>query len=106
MKKICVITASVGKNLELAEVIVSHLKKHNAEVSLLNLAELNLPLYSTLAESHHKAEVIVAPFKEQLNADAFVIVSPEYNGAPPPVFTNFIAWVSRSTKNWRETFNR
>lgn len=106
MKKICVITASVGKNLELAEAIVAHLKKHNADVNLLNLVNLNLPLYSTIAESHHKAEVLVAPFKEQLNVDAFVIVAPEYNGAPPPVFANFIAWVSRSTKNWRDTFNR
>jgi chromate reductase len=106
MKKICVITASVGKNLELAQAIVGHLQKHNAEVSLLNLVDLHLPLYSSLAESHHKAEVLVAPFKDQLNVDAFVIVAPEYNGAPPPVFTNFISWVSRSTKNWRETFNK
>lgn len=105
MKKICVITTSVGKNLELAEVIVAQFKKRNAQVSLLNLVELNLPLYSTVAESHHKAEVLVAPFKDQLDADGFVFVSPEYNGSTPPVFNNFLAWVSRSTKNWRETFN-
>ena len=106
MKKICVITASIGKNLELAQLIVSHLKKHNAEVTLIDLVSLNLPLYSSAAESHHKAEVLVEPFKEQLKADAFVFVAPEYNGGPPPVFTNFVAWVSRSTKNWRDTFNR
>jgi len=105
MKKICVITTSVGKNLELAEAIVAHFKKNNAEASLLNLVELNLPLYSTVAESHHKAEVLVAPFKDQLDADGFVFVSPEYNGSTPPVFNNFLAWVSRSTKNWRDTFN-
>lgn len=105
MKKICVITTSVGKNLELAESIVAHLKKHNAQVSLLNLVELNLPLYSTVAESHHKAEVLVAPFKEKLDVDGFIFVSPEYNGSTPPVFNNFLAWVSRSTKNWRDTFN-
>lgn len=105
MKKICVITTSVGKNLELAHAIVAHFKKHNAQVSLLNLVELNLPLYSTVAESHHKAEVLVAPFKDQLDADGFVFVSPEYNGSTPPVFNNFLAWVSRSTKNWRDTFN-
>lgn len=106
MKKICVITASVGKNLELAESIIAHLKNNGAEASLLNLVELNLPLYSTVAENHHKAEMLVAPFKEELNADAFVFVAPEYNGGPPPVFNNFLAWVSRSTKNWRDTFNR
>lgn len=105
MKKISVITASVGKNLELAETIVAHLKKHGANASLLNLVELELPLYSTIAETRHQAEVIVSPFKEQLDADAFVFVSPEYNGSTPPVFNNFLAWVSRSTKNWRETFN-
>lgn len=105
MKKICVITASVGKNLELAQAIVAHLKKHNADASLLNLVDLDLPLYSTVAETRHEAQVLVAPFKEQLEADAFVFVSPEYNGSTPPVFNNFLAWTSRSTKNWRETFN-
>lgn len=106
MKKICVITASVGKNLELAESIVTHLKNNKAEAHLLNLVELNLPLYTSLSESHHKAEVLVAPFKDLLDVDGFVIVAPEYNGGPPPVLNNFIAWVSRSTKNWRDTFNR
>lgn len=106
MKKICVITASTGKNLELSLGIIEHLKKHNAEVSLINIVEHNLPLYSTNAESHHKAEELIAPFKEQLRADAFIIVAPEYNGGLPPSFSNFLAWVSRSTKNWRETFNR
>jgi chromate reductase len=105
MKKICVITTSVGKNLELSVAIVANLKKHGANASLLNLVELELPLYSTVAETRHQAEVLVAPFKEQLDADAFVFVSPEYNGSTPPVFNNFLAWVSRSTKNWRETFN-
>lgn len=105
MKKICVISASVGKNLELSEAIVAHLKKHGANASLLNLVDLDLPLYSTVAETRHQAEVLVAPFKEKLDVDAFVFVSPEYNGSTPPVFNNFLAWVSRSTKNWRETFN-
>lgn len=105
MKKICVIATSVGKNLELAEAIVAHLKKHGADATLLNLVELDLPLYSTVAETRHQAEVLVAPFKEKLHAEAFVFVSPEYNGSTPPVFNNFLAWVSRSTKNWRETFN-
>lgn len=106
MKKICVIAASVGKNLELAEAIAAHLRTHKADAKVLNLVELHLPLYSSLAESHHKAEVLVAPFKDQLDVDAFVIVTPEYNGGPPPVLNNFIAWVSRATKNWRDTFNK
>ncbi|MBC7427197.1 MAG: NAD(P)H-dependent oxidoreductase [Bacteriovorax sp.] len=106
MKKICVITASTGKNLELANGIMEHLKKHDAQATLINIVELHLPLYSTHMESHHKAEDLVAPFKHQLDADAFIIVAPEYNGGPPPAFSNFLSWISRSTKNWRDTFNK
>ena len=90
MKKICVIVTSVGKNLELSETIVAHLRSHNVEVNLLSLVDLDLPLYSTVAETRHQAEVLVAPFKDKLNADGFIFVSPEYNGSTPPVFNNFL----------------
>lgn len=106
MKKICVISASTGKNLELAHSIIEQLKKHQAEATLINIVELQLPLYSAQAETQFKAEELIAPFKHQLDVDAFIIVAPEYNGGPPPVFSNFLSWVSRSTKNWRETFNK
>jgi chromate reductase len=106
MKKICVVSASVGKNLELAHSIVEKLKQDsNINVHLLDLVKLKLPLYSSEIESTHKPEEVVAPFKELLNVDGFIFLAPEYNGAPPPTFTNFLAWVSRSTKNWREAFN-
>lgn len=105
MKKVCVVVASVGKNLELALEIKAHLETKQAKVALLNLVEMDLPMYSSLAEKVHSAETIISEYKDSLHADALIFVAPEYNGGPPPVFSNFIAWVSRSTKNWRECFN-
>ncbi len=106
MKKICVVSASVGKNLELANAIIEKLQKNSSvNVHLLDLVKLNLPLYTSEIETHYKPEEVVAPFKDLLNVDGFIFLSPEYNGAPTPTFINFIAWVSRSTKNWRDAFN-
>ena len=105
MKKICIVVASIGKNVELAGEIEASLKSKNIETSTLNLVEINLPLYSTAAEAQHSAEQLIKPHLNHLSADGFVFVSPEYNGSTPPVINNFVAWVSRSTKNWRETFN-
>lgn len=104
-KKICIVLASIGKNLGLANEISEVLKEKNCEVSFLNIVEMNLPLYSSSAETIHSAEVLINPYKDHIIADGFVFVAPEYNGGPPPTFNNFLAWVSRSTKNWRETFN-
>lgn len=105
MAKICIIVASVGKNLKLADEIRHYLKTKNAEVHILNLVEMNLPMYTSQSEAHHSAEKLISTYKDTLHADALIFVAPEYNGGPPPVFSNFIAWVSRSTKNWRECFN-
>lgn len=105
MKQICIVVASPGKNLQLANDIAHHLKEKMIHVRLLNLVEMNLPMYTSQAEAHHSAEKLMADYKDDLNVDGLIFVAPEYNGAPPPAFSNFLAWVSRSTKNWRECFN-
>lgn len=104
-KKICIVVASIGKNLELANEIAEVLREKNIEVCFLNIVEMNLPLYTSAAEALHSAEELINPIKESITADGFVFVAPEYNGGPPPSFNNFLAWVSRSTKNWRKTFS-
>lgn len=105
MKKICIIVASIGKNLELAQEIAEVLKEKKIESCFLNIVDMNLPLYTSAAESEHSAEELIMPYQKHISADAFIFVAPEYNGGPPPSFTNFLAWVSRSAKNWREHFN-
>lgn len=104
-KKICIVVASIGKNLELGNEIAEVLSDKNIEISFLNIVEMNLPLYTSAAEALHSAEELITPYRNAIDADAFIFVAPEYNGGPPPSFNNFLAWVSRSTKNWRETFS-
>lgn len=103
--KICILSFSEGKNLELAKRIEAKLNSLGAETTLLDILALDLPLYSTKSEKTYEAEKLVSPFKELIKAPAFIFVAPEYNGGPPPAFGNFLSWVSRSTKDWRETFN-
>ncbi len=105
MKKIAIVVASIGKNLELAHEVQKILETKGIAVSLLNVVEMNLPLYSSKSDAVHSAEALMSPYKEQMTADGFIFIAPEYNGGPPPAFNNFIAWISRSTKNWREAFN-
>lgn len=103
--KICIVAFSEGKNLELSSRFSDKFKSLNIESSIIDIVKIKLPLYTTQTEKEFQASEVVAPFRELLNADGFVFVAPEYNGGPPPSFSNFLAWVSRSTKEWREVFN-
>lgn len=104
--KILIVTASEVKNLELANKFQESLRNAGAEVSLINLVELDLPLYSSRTESRYNAAELL---KDQLphftSANGFVFIAPEYNGSTPPVFNNFLAWLSRSDKDWRHFLN-
>jgi chromate reductase, NAD(P)H dehydrogenase (quinone) len=103
--KICILAFSEGKNLELAKLFEEKLKSMGVTASVLDLVEVDLPLYTTKNEKIYDPATLISPFRELLNAEGFIFVAPEYNGGPPPSFSNFLAWVSRSTKQWREVFN-
>lgn len=102
--KIVIITASEKKNLELAQSFQNQLK--NTDVSVINLVDLDLPLYTSRADEKYKApDLLGSHYQSILDAKGLVFIAPEYNGSTPPVFNNFLAWLSRSTKNWRESLN-
>lgn len=103
--KICIAVFSQGKNMELARKIEEALGSRSAQVEILDVVSLELPLYSMVAEKKHDPLDVVKPFKDKLVCDAFVFVAPEYNGNTPPTFSNFLAWTSRSSKEWRDVFN-
>lgn len=106
MAKILIVTASEVKNLELAKKFQEQLKLLGNEASILQLVELNLPLYSSINEPKYDGKKLLGHWYDELHAaNGFVFLAPEYNGGLPPVFTNFLAWVSRSSKDWRECFN-
>ena len=39
-----------------------------------------------------------------VGSDAIIWCSPEYNGGISPILTNAIAWISRTTDDWKEGF--
>lgn len=105
-KSIVIITASEVKNLELAEKFKSSLESQNCNVSIINLVDLDLPLYSTRTDNKYKGEELLKNQLPLLNAaQGYVFIAPEYNGSTPPVFNNFLAWLSRSSKDWRNCLN-
>lgn len=100
-----IITASNGKNLELAQHLASLAAPMDCPTQVLDLTELDLPLYTPQAHAQGTpatVEDLAARFRA---ADTFFFCAPEYNGSIPPTLTNAVAWLSVSTDDFRELFN-
>lgn len=106
MSKIAILVASSVNNQKLGLRLQELAIKENCEVELINLVDLDLPLYSTVEEEKNgvpKTAVDLA--KKVLALNAFIIVAPEYNGVMPPVLNNATAWITRATEDWRDAFS-
>lgn len=105
-KKITIVTASGVKNLELAQSFEQKFTQMGANASILNLMNIELPLYTSESDKKYNSKELLGPWLDQLQTShGFVFLAPEYNGGIPPLFSNFLAWVSRSSQDWREYFN-
>lgn len=103
---IVIITASEMKNLELAKKFADVLGHLGSSATIINLVDLDLPLYSSRAEGKFNPQEVLKNELSQIEkADGFVFIAPEYNGSTPPIFNNFLAWLSRSSKDWRQYLN-
>lgn len=103
MAKFLMITATSGTNLELAERFadVARDKGHHADI--VDLAAMDLPMFTVARSSDPKQSPDVSELTEQMiDADAWIVVAPEYNGSFPPTLNNAIAWLSRDWKNFRK----
>jgi chromate reductase len=105
MKKMTILVASSGKNVELGNKVKDYASENGFEVSMINLVELELPLYSTEEEQNGIPQKAKDLTKSLIDADSLVVISPEYNGSMAPSLNNAVAWVSRSSEQWREAFN-
>ncbi len=106
MSKIGILVSSSNNNQKLALKIQELALSQNIEVELINLVDLNLPLYNTNEEEKNGIpEVVLDLASKILELNAFIVVAPEYNGVIPPVLNNAVAWTSRATKDWRDAFN-
>ncbi len=94
--KIVVIFGSVREGrqgIKAARFIVDNLKKRKHDVILVDPKEYNLPLLDKMYKQYEKGkapealEKLAKIFRE---ADAFVIVTAEYNHIPPPALVNLL----------------
>tara|TARA_Y100000589_G_C27161463_1_gene632947 strand:+ start:595 stop:1125 length:531 start_codon:yes stop_codon:yes gene_type:complete len=101
-----IISASNGKNLELSHKFAKKCNELNLSSEILDLTELNIPLYNPRIHSKCDIPKELQIVKEKLfKIEKWIFCAPEYNGSIPPILSNFIAWLSVSGDDFRNLFN-
>lgn len=100
-----IFVASLNENMKLANILKEQLNSLGKQSEIINLVDLNLPMYDSYKEEHDGIPAKVNELIEKMKkADGYVFVSPEYNYSLPPVLVNTVAWVSRVGDDFRELF--
>ncbi|PIP88681.1 MAG: hypothetical protein COW01_14170 [Bdellovibrionales bacterium CG12_big_fil_rev_8_21_14_0_65_38_15] len=103
MKNVIILSATTRSNLQLSKDIASHAPDDlNCEIVVIE--EMNLPLYCPQVEEKGIPPAVTELVTKMSAAGALILVAPEYNGSIPPVMNNLIAWISRASKEWRQSF--
>ena len=85
-------------NRQLAQVAAQLAQGQSAQVTLLELSTLNIPLYNADLEAQGTPPDVLR-LKETLDAHpAWIICSPEYNGSYTALLKNTIDWASSPIK--------
>jgi NAD(P)H-dependent FMN reductase len=96
---ICGSTRVQSYNRKLLDIAASEARRAGAQVEIIDLKALALPFFDEDLEAR---EGIVPPAmqlkQKMLEADGFIIASPEYNGSFSAVLKNAIDWASRQAE--------
>ena len=101
MKKILIISATSGNNLDLANDIRKLLRIDN---ELISLEDYQLPLYTGKVKIDNQT-IINKLCNKVVDASGFIFCGPEYNGGSTPILINAITWISVTTEHWRDSFS-
>jgi NAD(P)H-dependent FMN reductase len=83
-------------NRKLAVAAAAELERHGLEVTLADLRDYPMPMYDGDLEASAGMPEAAKAFKRLMRThDAWVIVSPEYNGSFSALFKNTIDWATR-----------
>ncbi len=94
-------TATSGTNRELADVFASTAIAKGHEAEVVDLAEMDLPMFTVARSKDPESAPDISDFISAMNdADAWIVVAPEYNGSIPPTLNNAVAWMSTSV-DWQ-----
>jgi chromate reductase, NAD(P)H dehydrogenase (quinone) len=99
MTKILAFAGSISDasvNLKLVNYAVKELREKGQEVTIVDLKDYPLPIYSEAAEFPKEALEL---FKLMNEHSAWIIASPEHNSSITVCLKNLIDWTSRAPKN-------
>src|SRR5438477_3479558 len=83
-------------NARLASAAVEELMRHDADVTRVSLGDFPLPIYDGDLEYRSGVPKNAINLKRMIAShDGVLLVSPEYNSAPPALLKNAIDWISR-----------
>ena len=83
-------------NHQLAAAAAAHARTAGAEALEFDLRALALPVYDGDIEAREGTPASLVAWLDAIsNCDAVLVVTPEYNGFPPPVLINAFDWLSR-----------
>lgn len=100
MTKIAVIVGSLrdgSYNRLLGDLAATQLEGQGADVTRVDLAAYDLPIYSDALEKNAFPAGALALKQVMTAQDGLLFVSPEYNGSIPSLLKNAIDWASRPT---------
>ena len=106
VESVLILSASSGKNLALANAFKETFTSRNLNAEVVDLTELDWPLYTPLTEKNPDAVPDTNSLSDFImKASALVVCAPEYNGLTPPTLNNCIAWLSVRYDDFRILFN-
>jgi chromate reductase len=83
-------------NTKLAKLVAEVIEKNGAKTDLAHMSEFDVPSFNQDLEKNDEHPKGAEELRKRILAnDAFIIVSPEYNGSMPGLIKNAIDWVSR-----------
>lgn len=100
-----IFVSSLNVNMKLANIIKHQMEENNKEIAIIDLVDLELPLYDSKKEDRDGIPMEIGELVELMKkANGYIFVAPEYNYCLPPVLVNFVTWVSRCGEDFREVF--
>ena len=83
-------------NRKLLALAVDRLRAHGAEVDVLDLRDLSVPLYDGDVETSTGLPPNALSLRDRIRtAHGLVVASPEYNASVPGTLKNLVDWISR-----------
>jgi chromate reductase, NAD(P)H dehydrogenase (quinone) len=99
-----ILAASNGHNLRLAHQVARMASERGHHSVVVDLIALDLPLYTPASEAAGGGSGLAGLMEPLRQQRRLWICAPEYNGSSPPSLTSAIAWLSRSSADFRALF--